>query len=117
MCENQHSLFPIPNYIFIGDSRSTRAGGFGIYLHRRIAVSEVRAFSLAGAESVSLSLAGAGGKSFHLTSVYRSPSSDVGMFLNDLNLSLATFRDLRPHIITGDFNINVLKPESADYLD
>jgi exonuclease III len=116
--ENEHSLFPIPNYTFIGDSRASRCGGSGIYVHSGIAVSEVLPVSLAGAEAVSVRLAGAGEGPLYLTSIYRSPSSDVGGFLNDLNVFLgARSQGSRDHIITGDLNINTLNSESADYLD
>ena len=115
---NQHSFFPLPHYTFVGDSRNTRAGGAGIYVRSGMAVSGVLPVSLTGAEAVSLRLAVTGDAPLCLTVVYRAPSSDIGMFLQDLDLFLSS-REVRHlnHIITGDLNINTLKPESSDYLD
>lgn len=114
----QHTFFPIPNYVFIGDSRPTRCGGAGVYVHNSLAVTGTLPVELAGAEVVSLRIAVAGERSLILTSIYRSPGSDIGRFLIDLNLYLAARgMEKHDHIITGDLNINTLSPNSADYLD
>ena len=115
---NQHSCFPISGYNFIADSRPSRCGGTGVYVRSGIAISDVSTPSIAGSEVVSVMLAGADERPVCLTSIYRTPASDIDKFLIDFELYLQSrnSKNLR-HILTGDLNINTQSLGAADYLD
>lgn len=111
------NYFPIPNYFFAGDCRSTKCGGVGIYVHSSLTLIDYLPVSLAGAEAVSVRLADVGEKPLLVTCVYRSPSSDIGRFLDDLESFLSIHPTCLDHIISGDINIDLFKAESEPYLD
>lgn len=112
---SEHNYFPIPGYSFIGNSRDTRQGGVGLYVRSGIEVEEVPV-SLEGAEAVSVRLVGAGVSSLQLTCVYRRPSADQRQFIDSLERFLSPLR-YQKHLIVGDINIDILKPDSDFYTD
>ncbi|XP_067948903.1 uncharacterized protein [Watersipora subatra] len=59
-----------------GDSRKSRYVGSGIYVRTSLVVMASGPVMLLGAEAVSVELAGVGGESLSITSIYRAPSSD-----------------------------------------
>lgn len=115
-----HNNYNIPNYVFIGDSRPTRCGGTGVYMHSSLAYSELPKPCLKGAESVSLSITGVSEGPLYLTSIYRTPSSDPGKFLVDFESFLHSNNlSHQNHIITGDLNFDILTSnhDSDTYMD
>ena len=118
--EDESRNFPISNYVFLGENRKSRCGGVGVYIHNSLAVTELQAPTLFGAESISLKILGVGERPLYLTTIYRSPSTDTGKFLADCDLYLHTFQTkLKDHILIGDLNINILTSDkdSETYLD
>ena len=111
--ENEHSCFPLPNYLFLGNSRDTKQGGAGIYVHSGLAIEE-QSVNLEGAEAVSVRLSGAVVRPFYLTCVYRTGAADLGKFLNSLDSFLHSI-DIADHILTGDINIDLLRSDSSEY--
>lgn len=110
---NQQSYFPIPNYVFLGECRPTRCGGTGAYVHSSLVVLEQTSLNLMGAEAMSLRLTGVGERPIYVTTIYRTPSADIGGFLADLDNYLYSLSCLDNHIITGDINIDTLIPTST----
>lgn len=113
--QNEQTYFPIPGYIFLGNFRSTKQGGAGIYVRSDITIEE-HPVHLEGAEAIAVRLEDADKRSVYLTTVYRTGASDLGMFLDSLNTYLHHLGHL-PHILTGDVNIDMFKAESDPYTD
>ena len=113
--QNEHTCFPLPNYLFLADSRATKQGGAGFYVHSSLAVEE-QLVTLDGAEAISVRLSGAVVRPLYLTCIYRTGAADLGKFLDSLDCYLNTM-SLSDHIITGDLNIDTLKSESDHYVD
>jgi len=113
--EYEHTYFPLPNYVFVGHSRPTRNGGAGMYVRSSIAI-EAEPVHLNGAEAVKVTLAGVGDRPLSITSIYRTPASDVGGFVDSLNLYFYKMRH-NNHIITGDINIDSSNANYHSYID
>lgn len=112
---NEHSYFPLPNYSFLGDSRPSRCGGAGMYVRSGLAIEE-GFVQLAGAEAVMVTLMGVGERPLSITSIYRTPASDTGEFVDSLSLHLHHMQH-KKHIVIGDINIDLLKTDSLFYSD
>ena len=112
---NEQTYFQIPGYVFLGNSRESEQGGAGIYVRSDIDF-EVHPAHLDGAEAIAVRLVFAAKRSVYLTCVYRTGATDLGMFIDSLNSYLHQIGH-NHHILTGDVDIDMYKPESEAYTD
>ena len=116
--DDEVQFFKLPNYKFVGTQRNTRGGGAGVYVRCGMDAEPV-VVSIRGADVHSVRLAAGVRRELNkttLTILYRQPSTDINIFLHDLENLLSSSHT--PHIITGDFNIDFLdKQVSENYVN
>ena len=114
--DNELQFFRLDNYVFTGTQRDTRGGGAGAFVRCGLDVRECTVGGVAGADVHTVSLA-VGGSSdqnnIKITIIYRQPSTDVNLFLHDLETILSSTPSTH-HIITGDININIFCEQSCE---
>ena len=112
---NELDFFKLDNYSFSGTQRKTRGGGAGIYVRDGLDVGVLPTVVLAGCDVHSVRVSfGDSSEPIVITSLYRQPSADVTLFLDDLEKFMSTSHASN-YIIAGDFNIDFLNDSNDDY--
>lgn len=114
--KDQFSLPGFNNFFFTRECG--RGGGVAVFLKQAWSAVPMN-ISFAYAESVVLNIDHAG-CSITLLSIYRPPSNNISLFMNELQVVLSGLDPLCQICTIGDFNINILDSSKSfvvDYLN
>ncbi|KAJ8666261.1 hypothetical protein QAD02_007923 [Eretmocerus hayati] len=93
-------LYKIPDYeIIINQTKFNKADGVAMYVREKIDIDSI----------ISVELEAIGGKRVVISTIYRSHDYPKEKFIKDMQDFTDFEKDLKNHIIIGDFNINILE--------
>lgn len=117
--EDRITQFSIPGYNrFAYTRRSGRGGGICVYLRSSWLTTNI-VLTMANAEHVGLEIS-CQDFSLIFIAIYRPPSSNANLFLEELSKTLAEFSPTGQLCLLGDFNINIMDSSRhvvCDYLN
>jgi len=92
-------------------------GGVSIYITEGLTAEHIQdvSVSLPHIETLFLKIKLNKSKTLNIGAIYRPPNADPNMFINNLSYIVSSFNTRDECIITGDFNIDLLKIENNDY--
>ena len=113
--ESAVGTIQLQNYTFVYKPSSTRAGGVGLYIQNCLNYSVCHDICMpsSNCESLWVKIKTNSSKFIYLGVIYRHPNQQFDDFEKDLNGLLTNFNlNNNEYIITGDFNIDLLKRTS-----
>ena len=118
------SLLQIEGYNLISKGKSCSAhGGIAIYLHKNYDYNILEKFcssEMCDSQFIEVIVNNDIHKKIIIGNIYRPPRQkvdDISTFLNDMNIIFDKLRNVNNVILTGDFNVDLLKSKQINYVD
>jgi hypothetical protein len=111
---NSDVSIAIPNYSIIRADRdgNQRGGGVAVYVKNTLDVKRRQDLMVSEAESLVLEVNN-GNRKLNIVSIYRPPAGNIQTFLSSLEGLLINGIDRRESLLLGDYNIDLMAPNSA----
>ena len=115
--ENSPDIYNIPNYEMLHVNRKEgRGGGVALYVFNKLEFKIRKDIHVQGIEDVFIEIKNESGKNVIVGTLYRPPSNNLNIFLENLDETLEKIsRENKSIYLLGDFNIDLTKSGNISF--